>query len=78
MNAQDEMELELWQELRHLPPAQRMQALDDQMRMDSLLRSFYSHAREDEYEELLEELRGVWSCPEIIGSPSQSHSSGAL
>jgi hypothetical protein len=32
----------------------------------------------DQYEAVLEQLRGVMSCPETIGSPSQSHSSGAL
>ena len=54
MNAQDEMELELWQELRHLPPAQRMQALDDQMRIDSLLKSVFAQVRADEYEHQLQ------------------------
>jgi hypothetical protein len=63
VNAQDEMELELWQELRHLPPAQRMQALDDQMRIDSLLKSCFAQVRADEYEEIQRSVSEIFACP---------------
>jgi hypothetical protein len=66
MNAQDEMALSVWQQLRELPPEQRLEALDDQVRMDSLLRSFFAEVRADEYEVQLRLVREEMAlCPVI-------------
>ncbi|MEH2501205.1 hypothetical protein V1290_000016 [Bradyrhizobium sp. AZCC 1578] len=52
MNAHDEAALSVWQQLREagLTPEERTKNLDDQIRMDSLLRSFFAEVRADEYE----------------------------
>jgi hypothetical protein len=52
MNAQDEFQLAVWQQLREagLTPEERIQNLDDQVRMDQLLREFYGSEQESRAE----------------------------
>lgn len=77
MNAHDELCLSVWQQLRHLTPEQRIQNLDDQIRIDGLLREFFSEVRADEYEHQLRLVSEEMSCV-ITGLPSELPLSGAL
>jgi uncharacterized protein YdaU (DUF1376 family) len=51
---------------------------DDQERMDSILREFFSQVREDEYEHQLRCVAEIMSCPEITGSSLPLPSSAAF
>jgi|GEM_PF-7023018 len=76
MNAHDEAALAVWQQLREagLTPEERIQNLDDQIRIDGLLREFFAGVRADEYEHQLRLVSEEMSCV-ITGSQSQSLSS---
>jgi hypothetical protein len=80
MTRQEEasMTLSVWQQVRHLPPEQRLEALDDQVRMDALLREFYGSERERQAE-----FKRQMSCvlvefPCVITGPQSQSLSSAL
>jgi hypothetical protein len=60
MNARDEAALAIWQAERKNPE------------IEALLDAFFSYPTQDQYEAQLDLLRKELSCPETIGSQSQS------
>jgi hypothetical protein len=82
MTRQEEasMTLSVWQQVRHLPPEERIKQIDDQIRMDSLLKHFFQQVREDEYEVQLRLVSEEMSCVITNCSsslPPSAHSSSA-
>jgi hypothetical protein len=76
----DEIALSVWQQLREagLTPEERIQNLDDQVRMDQLLREFYGSEQESRAE-----FKRQMSCvlvefPCVITGPQSQSLSSAL